>query len=266
SLQNLAFSMDKHISMPLSILIHNKNLQLSTNIQHRQDFEDVLKKGHEIVEYTKQEYMKTFETSGPTPIFYAAHNDYIIELTGVNGMLSKYHYSILPSLLQGMEESEIEIIEGICSSLQCLAQIAQEQHEQRQHSLKSFVLTSSNLNVNEELENYICSMNEDGGSVAMTKIDFDTFIPATDSGDTDDERLISIPNVNSRSKEIHDRLKEIKKDKNLLLIKTTTKNDEQQNRNKQYDDDIMYRRHKLRLLDLEEAVLIAQVMEKEQDE
>ncbi|CAF0992853.1 unnamed protein product, partial [Didymodactylos carnosus] len=235
SLKNLAYSMDKHISLPLNNLVLNKNLQLSNNIQQRQTFEAIMEKGHEIVDCIRQEYMKAFETYGLTPNFYTARNDYIIELVGFNTMLSKHHYNILPSVLMDMEESEIEVIEGICSSLKSLAQILQDQHEQRQHSLKSFVLTSSNSNANEEVENYICSMNENGDSIEMTKIDYDVFIPAIDSHDTGDDGLIMTPssaiiqtNIISRKKEINDRLKEIKKEKNMLQIKTTNKNDEQQ--------------------------------------
>ncbi len=35
-----------------------------------------------------------------TPEFHRAHNLYVIELTGVNSLLSKYQYHILPQLLQ----------------------------------------------------------------------------------------------------------------------------------------------------------------------
>jgi hypothetical protein len=35
-----------------------------------------------------------------TPEFHRAHNLYVIELTGVNSLLSKYQYHILPELLQ----------------------------------------------------------------------------------------------------------------------------------------------------------------------
>ena len=35
-----------------------------------------------------------------TPEFHRAHNLYVIELTGVNSLLSKYQYHVLPQLLQ----------------------------------------------------------------------------------------------------------------------------------------------------------------------
>ena len=38
--------------------------------------------------------------TGVSPEFHRAHNRYVLELTGINSLLSEYQYHILPQLLQ----------------------------------------------------------------------------------------------------------------------------------------------------------------------
>ncbi|CAF1426187.1 unnamed protein product [Adineta ricciae] len=105
-------------------------------------------------------------------------------------------------------------------------------HERRHSSYASFVVTSSSTNPNEELENYICAVNEsnDGSSTPSVRLEFESFI----SPIIHNSRLhsISSPNneqlivyaapviqmqLSSRCKETIERLKEIKKEKSILL-------------------------------------------------
>jgi hypothetical protein len=99
-------------------------------------------------------------------------------------------------------------------------------------------VTSTNSNPNEELENYICSMNEstNRSSVSPVQIQFEAFIsPTTNNNNnnnnvrspslttSNNEQLIiyAAPviqmQLSSKYKETIDRLREIKKDKSLLL-------------------------------------------------
>jgi hypothetical protein len=96
-------------------------------------------------------------------------------------------------------------------------------------------VTGSTTNPNEELENYICSMNESsgGGSTPPVHIEFETFIspiirasnstlrsPQLLSHHTDQLIVYAAPilqsQLSSRCRETHDRLKELKKDKTTL--------------------------------------------------
>jgi hypothetical protein len=121
------------------------------------------------------------------------------------------------------------------------------QHEQRYRSLASFVVTSTTTNPNEELENYICSMNESGAgsSTPPVHIEFETFVSPLNTRATNNSRYLSphstdqlivyaAPIIQSqlstRCKDTAERLKEIKKDKSVLLAsinKTPTKQHQQ---------------------------------------
>ncbi|CAF0959678.1 unnamed protein product [Adineta ricciae] len=157
-------------------------------------------------------------------------------------------------------------------------------HERRHSSYASFVVTSSSTNPNEELENYICAVNEsnDGSSTPSVRLEFESFI----SPIVNNSRLhsISSPNneqlivyaapviqmqLSSRCKETIERLKEIKKEKSILLAiinppipKTPARqyDDQQQSEKKLLNQmsDLMKRKHQLRLIELEESVLLAQ--------
>ena len=99
--------------------------------------------------------------------------------------------------------------------------------------MTSFVLTSNTANANEELENYICSMNESGhGSTSPSiHIKFESFVSPVNnnsrsqhsSASSNNEHLIiyAAPviqmQLSSCCKETIDRLKQIKKEKSLLL-------------------------------------------------
>ncbi|CAF3240743.1 unnamed protein product, partial [Rotaria sp. Silwood2] len=156
-------------------------------------------------------------------------------------------------------------------------------HEQRHSSFASFVVTSTTTNANEELENYICSMNEtsDGSPKSPIHIQFESFIsPMNNNNNTristgKDEQLIiyAAPvirmQLSSHCKETIERLKAIKKEKALLLaiinpqtskIPVKQSDDQQQSDKKILNQisDLMKRKHQLRLIELEESVLLAQ--------
>ena len=100
-------------------------------------------------------------------------------------------------------------------------------------------MTSTSTNPAEELENYICSMNRSDHSLRSSSappvhIEFESFIsprsPSTRSNhliSSNEEQLIvyAAPviqmQLSSRCKETIERLKEIKKDKSLLLAVIT---------------------------------------------
>ncbi|CAF2070031.1 unnamed protein product, partial [Rotaria magnacalcarata] len=234
----------------------------------------------------QEEYSKAYNDSGVTPEFHWAHNQYLIELVGVNSLLSKYQYHILPQLLQGMEQSQINVIDTVCQNLQLIASLIQNHHEQRHRSFASFVVTSTTTDPTEELENYICSIKESSGDSSATpaQIEFETFRPPSNkltnsshlqkTSAIHSEQLIvyAAPviqsQVSSRCKETVERLKEIKKEKSTLLTqvnKTPSKQYLQQDAQQQSDKVVlnqlqsyMKRKHLLRLIELEESVLLAQ--------
>ncbi|CAF1352372.1 unnamed protein product [Rotaria sordida] len=285
SLKKVACIMEKKISGQLTNCITTKNLQLTFNKEHRRDFNEILEKGHEFVRESQDEYFKIFNTEGVTSDFDLAHNQYIFELAGVNSLYSKYQYNILPELLQGMEQSQLETIDAICQNIQLMASVLQEHHEQRHSSFASFVVTSTTTNANEELENYICSMDEtnDGSSKSPVHIQFESFISPMNNSNINsrissgkDEQLIiyAAPviqmQLSSHCKETINRLKEIKKEKSLLLAiinpqisKIPVKqHDDQQRSDKKILNqlsDLMKRKHQLHLIELEESVLLAQL-------
>jgi hypothetical protein len=112
------------------------------------------------------------------------------------------------------------------------------------------VVTSTTTNPNEELENYICTMNEADGSGAATPpvhIEFETFVSPINRltynsrshhlSPNNTEQLIvyAAPVIQSqlaaRCRETSERLKEIKKEKTALvttITKTPTKHLHQQ--------------------------------------
>ncbi|UJR36286.1 hypothetical protein I4U23_029015 [Adineta vaga] len=286
SLKKMACLMEKEICGPLGCFIINKNIQLSINKQHRRDLNEIVDKSHDIVHELQEEYARIYDESGVTPEFHRAHNSYILELTGVNSLLSKYQYHVLPQLLQGMEQSQVEIIDTACQNLQLIASLIQNYHEQRHRSFASFVVTSTTTNPNEELENYICSVNETtegGSSTPPVHIEFESFVSPVNIRSTINSRYLSPHTTDqlivysapvlqsqlvSRCKDTGERLKEIKKAKTSLaatIAKTPTKqsqpNDDQQQTEKKLLNqmsDWMKKKQQLRLLDLEESVLISQ--------
>ncbi|CAF4474134.1 unnamed protein product, partial [Rotaria socialis] len=160
-------------------------------------------------------------------------------------------------------------------------------HEQRHRSFASFVVTSTTTDPNEELENYICSIKESSGDSSATpaQVEFETFRPPSNKMTTYSARVqqtsaihseqlivyaapVIQSQVSSRCKETVERLKEIKKEKSTLLTqvnKTPSKQYLQQDAQQQSGKVIlnqlqsyMKKKHLLRLIELEESVLIAQ--------
>ncbi|CAF1421947.1 unnamed protein product [Adineta steineri] len=232
SLKKVSCIMEKNIYGPLSSFVTNKSLQLTINREHRRDLDKITEKGHEMVKELKEEYSKIYNTHGATSDFDLIHNEYFLEIVGVNGLYSKYNQKILPQLLQGMEQSQLEIIDGTCQNMQLIASILQEFHERRHSSYASFVVTSSSANPNEEIENYICSVNEsnDRSATPPVHIQFESFVSPINhnsrlhsiSSPNNDQLIIYAAPViqmqlSSRCKETIERLREIKKEKSLLL-------------------------------------------------
>ncbi|CAF2552651.1 unnamed protein product [Rotaria sp. Silwood2] len=287
SLKKMACLMEKEICTPLASFITNKSVELSINKQHRSDLHEILETSHNIVQELQKEYAKIYSDSGVTPEFHRAHNQYVIELVGVNGLLSKYQYHVLPQLLQGMEQSQIGVIDTVCQNLQLIASLIQNYHEQRHRSFASFVVTSSTTDPNEELENYICSINESSGepSTPPINIEFEIFHSPFNKLTTYNSRLQHLSPHNSEQlivyaapiiqsqlsahcREAAERLKEVKKEKSALLAvvnKAPTKH-HLQHEDQQQSEKIMInqmqafmkKKHELRLIELEESVLLAQ--------
>ncbi|CAF0922143.1 unnamed protein product [Rotaria sp. Silwood1] len=287
SLKKMACLMEKEICTPLASFITNKSVELSINKQHRCDLHEILETSHDIVEELQEEYAKIYSDTGVTPEFHCAHNQYIIELVGVNGLLSKYQYHVLPQLLQGMEQSQIDVIDTVCQNLQLIASLIQNYHEQRHRSLASFVVTSTTTDPNEELENYICSINESSNERSTPKIniEFETFHSPFNKLTTYDSRLQHLSPHNSEQlivyaapviqsqlsaccRETAERLKEVKKEKSALLaaVNKAPIKHHQQHEDQQQSEKIMLnqmqgfmkKKHQLRLMELEESVLLAQ--------
>ncbi|CAF5057956.1 unnamed protein product, partial [Rotaria magnacalcarata] len=165
-------------------------------------------------------------------------------------------------------------------------------HEQRQSSFASFVVTSTTTNANQELETYICSIDETNDSSTLTPVhvQFESFVSPVNSNsriqnsgsnnnnnNNNNEQLIIYATpviqiqLSSHCKETINRLKDIKKEKSLLLaivnpqtskIPVKQHKDQQQLDKKILDQisDLMKRKHQLRLIELEESVLLAQVI------
>lgn len=111
------------------------------------------------------------------------------------------------------------------------------QHEQRHRSFASFVVTSTTTNANEELENYICSMNEStsgGSATPPVHIEFQAFVSPRNqlttyssrsqnlSPHTNEQLIVySAPIIQSQlsssCRETGERLKELKKEKSTLI-------------------------------------------------
>ncbi|CAF4406459.1 unnamed protein product, partial [Rotaria sp. Silwood2] len=126
SLKKVASVMEKEICGQLTNCITNQTLQLKLNKEHRRDLDEILEKSHEYVQELQEDYSKIFNTQGVTSDFDLAHNEYIFELAGVNSLYSKYQYNILPDLLQGMEQSQLETIDAICQNIQLMASVLQQ--------------------------------------------------------------------------------------------------------------------------------------------
>jgi hypothetical protein len=92
--------MEKEICRPLTIFRIDKNMQLMINKEHRHDLDEILEESHKIVHEAQDEYSKIYDNLGVSPDCHFAHNEYILELTGVNSLYSKYQLNILPQLLQ----------------------------------------------------------------------------------------------------------------------------------------------------------------------
>ncbi len=99
----MASVVEKEICRPLTNFRINKTFQLNINKEHRQDFDEILKQSQEIVHEIQDEYSNVYENKGVTADYHVAHNEYILELTGLNSLYSKYKYNILPQLLQVKE-------------------------------------------------------------------------------------------------------------------------------------------------------------------
>lgn len=92
--------MEKQICQSLINLQIQKILQSNLNKEHRQDFDEILSTSHDIVHDIQGEYTKIYNNNGVTTDYHVAHNDYLLELTGMNSLYSKYQYNILPQFLQ----------------------------------------------------------------------------------------------------------------------------------------------------------------------
>jgi len=100
ALKKVACVMEKQICIPLKDFRTYQTFQLTTNKEHRREFDEILKNSREIVEDAHDEYSKVYNNHGVTHDYHAAHNEYILELAGLNNLYSKYQYNILPQLLQ----------------------------------------------------------------------------------------------------------------------------------------------------------------------
>jgi len=100
ALKKVACVMEKQISVPLTNFRIYQTFQLIINKEHRRDFDEILKNSREIVEQVQDEYSKIYDNQGVTHDYHVAHNEYILELTGLNSLYSKYQYNILPQLLK----------------------------------------------------------------------------------------------------------------------------------------------------------------------
>ncbi|CAF3572491.1 unnamed protein product [Rotaria socialis] len=286
SLQKVAHVMEQLIYRKLATCINNKALQLSIYKDNRRDLDEILSKGHEFVKELQNKYAAVYNTAGVTVDADVFHNEYMLELVGVNSLYSKYKYNILPELLQGMEKSQLETIDTICQNIQMMASVLQEYHEQRQSSFASFVVTSRITNANEELETYICTIDEmnDSSTSTPVHIQFESFVSPVNSNshvqnsvsnNNNNEQLIIYATpviqmqLSSHCKETLNRLKDIKKEKLSLLaivnpqtlkIPVKQHNDQQQSDKKILSQisDLMKGKHHLRLIELEESVLLAQ--------
>jgi hypothetical protein len=92
--------MEKEICQPLINFRNHKTLQLTLNKEHRRDFDEIISTSQEIVQEIQDDYSKIYNDKGVTIDYHAAHNEYLLELTGMNSLYSKYQYNILPQLLQ----------------------------------------------------------------------------------------------------------------------------------------------------------------------
>ena len=92
--------MTREICGPLTDFRTKKTLQLAMNKEHRRDLDEILNEGHQIVHEAHDEYSRIYDNQGVSPDYHHAHNEYILELTGVNSLYSKYQMHILPQLLQ----------------------------------------------------------------------------------------------------------------------------------------------------------------------
>ncbi len=92
--------MEKQICFPLTNYRINQTFQLNINQKHHQDLHEILEDSHEIVREAQNEYSKLYNNQGVSPDSHCAHNEYLLELAGVNSLYSKYQFMILPQLLQ----------------------------------------------------------------------------------------------------------------------------------------------------------------------
>jgi hypothetical protein len=58
----------------------------------------------------QKDYALIYDQQGVNCDFHVAHNDYLIELSGINSLLSKYQYHTLPQLLQVRKSIALTII------------------------------------------------------------------------------------------------------------------------------------------------------------
>lgn len=92
--------MEKQICLPLTHYRQNQTFQLNINQRHHRDLQKILEDSHHIIREAQNEYSKVYNTQGVSPDYHCAHNEYLLELSGVNSLYSKYKYMILPQLIQ----------------------------------------------------------------------------------------------------------------------------------------------------------------------
>lgn len=100
SLKRVASVMETQVSQPLGHFRTIKSLQLNINKQQRADLEEILRQGQEIVREKQDNYFDIYNKRGVSSEYYFTHNEYLLELCGMNSFYSKYQYNILPHLLQ----------------------------------------------------------------------------------------------------------------------------------------------------------------------
>lgn len=108
SLKKVSAVMQKKISHPMRHFRLEKLSQLQINADQHRDFDEILSEGHRMIQDVQNDYSKIYDTQGVSPDYHRVHNEYVLELTGVNTLYSRYQSEILPKILQVSQWRSIE--------------------------------------------------------------------------------------------------------------------------------------------------------------
>lgn len=92
--------MQKKISHPMRDFRLEKLALLKITADQHRDLDEILSDSRRMIQDVQNDYSKIYDTQGVSPDYHRLHNEYVLELAGVNTLYSRYQSEILPQILQ----------------------------------------------------------------------------------------------------------------------------------------------------------------------